>query len=143
MIENGEERAARTFAQRTVSIGRAPGNDLVVPQPYVSSHHGNIQVDDDGTLTYRDLAATNGSIVRRAGQLIAVTPSTEYQCELLEGDELLFGDTARAIHLRIEPSTVAWEDADRGDGITHIHLDTVFDISVPEVVKRLTSNFRP
>ena len=53
-----------------VRIGRAVDNDVVLLDPKVSRHHGELRVQR-GTLVYRDLASTNGSLVNgtRVGEL--------------------------------------------------------------------------
>jgi len=45
-----------------VRIGRAPDNHIVMLDPKVSRHHGELRVRR-GTLVYRDLRSTNGSHV--------------------------------------------------------------------------------
>ena len=44
-----------------VTIGRAPGNDLVLPHPSVSSRHAQISKQPDGKFQIRDLGSTNGT----------------------------------------------------------------------------------
>lgn len=45
----------------TVTIGRAPGNDLVLPHPSVSGRHAQINKMQDGKFQIRDLGSTNGT----------------------------------------------------------------------------------
>src|SRR5690606_30813126 len=45
----------------TVTIGRAPGNDLVLPHPSVSGRHAQINKMPDGKFQIRDLGSTNGT----------------------------------------------------------------------------------
>jgi len=53
-----------------VRIGRAVDNDVVLLDPKVSRHHGELRVQR-GTLVYRDLGSTNGSHVNgnRVGEI--------------------------------------------------------------------------
>jgi ABC-type multidrug transport system ATPase subunit/pSer/pThr/pTyr-binding forkhead associated (FHA) protein len=63
------------------TIGRAPGNDLVLPHPSVSGRHAVIRRQQDGTFAIQDLGSTNGTYidgqrvqtaVARPGQSITV-----------------------------------------------------------------------
>ena len=47
---------------RVISIGRAPGNDVVVPEPSISKHHCDVVVGRDGWIL-RDLGSRNGTRV--------------------------------------------------------------------------------
>lgn len=49
-----------------VTIGRAPGNDLVLPHPSVSGRHTQIAKMPDGKFQIRDLGSTNGTYVNGA-----------------------------------------------------------------------------
>jgi hypothetical protein len=65
-------------------IGRAPDNDIVIPDPRVSSHHLVLNRARSGDFVVNDLGATNPTRVNgRASQ---------WQ-ELQDGDTLLLGDT--------------------------------------------------
>ncbi len=46
-----------------VTVGRAPGNDLVLPHPSVSGRHAQISKMQDGKFQIRDLGSTNGTYV--------------------------------------------------------------------------------
>jgi hypothetical protein len=72
-----------------VRIGRGSDNQVVVRDPKVSRHHGELRVRR-GTLVYRDLGSTNGSFVNgtKVGE-IAVGM----------GDRIEVGDTA----ITVEP----------------------------------------
>ncbi|MFK7985772.1 MAG: FHA domain-containing protein [Sandaracinaceae bacterium] len=47
----------------TITIGRAPGNDLTLPHPSVSGQHAQISKQADGKFQIRDLGSTNGTYV--------------------------------------------------------------------------------
>jgi pSer/pThr/pTyr-binding forkhead associated (FHA) protein len=48
---------------RTLTLGRAPDNDVVVGDDFVSSHHAEILVSDQHEYLLRDLNSTNGTFV--------------------------------------------------------------------------------
>jgi cytochrome P450 / NADPH-cytochrome P450 reductase len=52
----------RSLADQTVRIGRAPDNDLVVPDPSVSSYHAELRTVPDG-YQIADLGSLNGTFV--------------------------------------------------------------------------------
>jgi pSer/pThr/pTyr-binding forkhead associated (FHA) protein len=66
---------------QTVRIGRAPDNDLVVPDPSVSGHHAELRTAPDGCQIV-DLGSLNGTFVNEH----RVTTAT-----LREGDLVGFG----------------------------------------------------
>jgi EAL domain-containing protein (putative c-di-GMP-specific phosphodiesterase class I) len=47
------------------SVGRDPGNDLVVTTPGLSRHHASLSGDISGRLRLTDLGSTNGTFVNR------------------------------------------------------------------------------
>lgn len=62
----GDTRVTRlqTFAQSTdcvLAIGRAFDNDVILDDPYVDPHHGQLVVSSSGGWTYQDLGSENGS----------------------------------------------------------------------------------
>lgn len=72
MIENAKgEGSVMAMAEQAVqglnldkpviTIGRAPGNDLVLPHPSVSGRHAQINKMPDGKFQIRDLGSTNGT----------------------------------------------------------------------------------
>ena len=77
-------RAEETFviARPRVTIGRDPGNDLVLDSPIVSRRHAELEVRDD-TAVWRDLGSANGTAVN--GRVI--TEQT-----LRDGDIIRIGD---------------------------------------------------
>lgn len=70
-----------------VTIGRSQADDLVIPDPYVSWHHGEILRQGDAYM-YRDLSSTHGTFLRRE----EVERRVE-RVQLKEGDKLLFAGT--------------------------------------------------
>ncbi len=51
-----------TAATRTVNIGRALDNDLVLDDPHCAAHHARLEVTDDGAARLIDLRTRNGII---------------------------------------------------------------------------------
>ena len=75
------------LAEGTVSVGRKPGNTIVVPQDtFVSGRHAELVTDNSGTYL-TDLGSTNGTVVN--GQKLT---ANEKQL-LLEGDEVQLGQS--------------------------------------------------
>lgn len=67
-----------------VNIGRRTGNDIVLSNPYVSSSHAIIAVDD-GIYRLTDIGSTNGTTIN-GEKLLPNQP-----IELKDGDEIIFG----------------------------------------------------
>ncbi|MFN0129419.1 MAG: FHA domain-containing protein [Verrucomicrobiales bacterium] len=66
------------------TIGRAPDNDIVIPDPRVSSHHLILKRSQSGNFIVNDLGATNPT---------RVNGRTSSLAELSDGDTLMLGDT--------------------------------------------------
>jgi hypothetical protein len=66
------------------TVGRAEDNDIVIPDPRVSSHHLVLKRSQSGNYIINDLGATNPTRVNGR------TSSLE---ELSDGDTLMLGDT--------------------------------------------------
>jgi hypothetical protein len=71
------------LGDRTLSIGRLPECDIVIPDSNVSRRHAEIRPTVDG-FSLVDLGSTNGS---------KVNGERTVQRELRDGDELAFGNT--------------------------------------------------
>ncbi len=68
-------------------VGRAPDNDLVIPEPAVSGYHLVIQAQG-GSLSVRDLGSTNGTFINEV--------RLSGQAKLSDGDLLRIGLSVRA-----------------------------------------------
>lgn len=66
------------------TIGRAEDNDIVIPDPRVSSHHLVLKRSQSGNYIINDLGATNPTRVNGRPSSLA---------ELSDGDTLMLGDT--------------------------------------------------
>ena len=67
-----------------VSVGRTPGNDLVVEEATVSSRHATLWVDDGGRAWVRDVGSRNGTFVNDKRIAVATL--------LADGDRVRMGD---------------------------------------------------
>src|SRR5262245_3408713 len=83
------------------SIGRAPTNQVVLPDYHLSGEHGQIFREDDRYI-YRDLRSTNGSRIVRGGQELVLdgpAGSGRWEAALEDGDKLVLGDPAEPVVL--------------------------------------------
>ena len=63
-VTEGPSKGAKAFSRDgELRVGAGPGNDLVVDDPQVSSHHLEIEATADGGVRLRDLGSTNGTEV--------------------------------------------------------------------------------
>jgi pSer/pThr/pTyr-binding forkhead associated (FHA) protein len=80
LILEGDTSAIRAspYERALIRIGADPANDLVIPDEFVSAHHAELEVIDDG-FVLRDLHSTNGTWL--SGHRIReafVTPGTSF-----------------------------------------------------------------
>ena len=87
MIQPGTSERVLDLDGRTVTLGRATDNGLVLADGRVSRHHGRISVRR-GTLVYTDLQSTNGS---------RVNGTSVDEVVLGVGDRIEVGDTLLVI----------------------------------------------
>ena len=92
LIEPGTSERVVQLDGRTVTLGRATDNGLVLADGRVSRHHGRISVRR-GTLVYTDLQSTNGS---------RVNGTAVDEVVLGVGDRIEVGDTLLVIEA-VEP----------------------------------------
>ncbi|HEX8254325.1 MAG TPA: FHA domain-containing protein [Thermoanaerobaculia bacterium] len=70
---DGAEKSYRLQTHRPFTLGRDPGNDIVLRDPKVSRHHAEI-VFERGFFVLHDLASANGTYVN--GKRVRVAPLT-------------------------------------------------------------------
>ena len=70
---DGTEKSYRLQTHRPFTVGRDPGNDIILRDPKVSRHHSEI-VFERGFFVVHDLASANGTFVN--GKRIRVAPLT-------------------------------------------------------------------
>ncbi|MBI2896998.1 MAG: sigma 54-interacting transcriptional regulator [Deltaproteobacteria bacterium] len=124
-------------SEDTISIGRAPGNTLVLGDWHISGEHGTIQVRSD-QFTYRDLRSTNGSIVLRGEERIGVDEDRNWETALQSGDRLLLGDREQPVLLSFASS----ESPDRARVMAVRSVDQIVEVEGkalrnPEELKNL------
>lgn len=101
-----------------LSVGRAAEHTIVIDDPFVSRHHGEIMLIDSG-YQYRDLNSTHGTILHRHGEQDYIR-----QVILRSGDELSFGGAENLLRIigleSVEPDL---DDDERSDpSITRMHI---------------------
>ena len=78
----GDTRVTRlqNFAQSrdcVLAIGRAFDNDIILDDPYVDPHHGQLLVSSTGGWTYQDLGSENGSKLGKQSVTNTAVQSTD------------------------------------------------------------------
>src|SRR5262245_52840009 len=84
-----------------LSIGRAPSNQVVLPDYHLSGEHGQIFREDDRYI-YRDLRSTNGSRIQRGETELVLDGSSDaarWEAPLQDGDRLVLGNPAEPVVL--------------------------------------------
>jgi pSer/pThr/pTyr-binding forkhead associated (FHA) protein len=79
---DGAEKSYRLQTHRPFTLGRDPGNDIILRDPKVSRHHAEI-VFERGFFVMHDLASANGTYVN--GKRVRVAPLT-HGCKLRLGN---------------------------------------------------------
>jgi len=79
---DGAEKSYRLQTHRPFTIGRDPGNDIILRDPKVSRHHAEI-VFERGFFVLHDLASANGTYVN--GKRVRVAPLT-HSCKIRLGN---------------------------------------------------------
>ena len=87
----GENESSYSFDCELITIGRSPGNMIVVEDPRISSLHGQI-VKRSGDFYYQDLGSTNGSMVRHGNNDVIVDGKRHKEEKLKNEDLLMLGD---------------------------------------------------
>ena len=94
--------------RRMAIIGRAPGSDILLPYPQISTRHTGVAPTSDGMLTVTDLGSTNGTHVEGK----RIPPNVPVKIK--PGDKIFVGPYA--IFLGVENNSVrCWVDSDRAD----------------------------
>jgi len=111
-----------------ITVGRAPGNDLILPHPSVSSRHAQISKQQDGRFQIRDLGSTNGTYVngQRVAQPVVAGPGdrvTVGAVTLLLGARGIEG--AQRAKVRLDLVQVGLTVKDRSTGKPRALLDNV------------------
>ncbi len=83
-----------------VRIGRAEGNDLVVPDTHVSSEHAKIVFSSDKYVLV-DHRSTNGTAILRNGERIVLDDTVAREAPLEDGDVIELGSQDRVVHIAV------------------------------------------
>ncbi|MCB9541409.1 MAG: sigma 54-interacting transcriptional regulator [Myxococcales bacterium] len=108
LVEDGTDDRPRTLGGAVITLGRVPGNDVVVQDARVSSRHGRLVRRGEG-YAYEDLGSRNGSLVERAGEQTVAAPHEPRAVRA--GDRLLLGDLVSPVVVRILDAPATGGDA--------------------------------
>ena len=98
-VETGHRRGEKLESSaEVIRIGRADGNDLLLPDGHVSGDHARIEVAGERVLL-RDLKSTNGTAILRKGERIAVEPDAP--APLVSGDVIELGHGGQGVRLAV------------------------------------------
>jgi len=114
-IVQGQERG-RVFdcVEERVTIGRAPGQAVQLPDYHLSAEHGLIFREGD-RYVYRDLRSTNGSMLIRGQKRVLLDGSDRWEASIEDGDRLLLGDVTSPVILlcKVQELALAAEEGHR------------------------------
>lgn len=97
-VDKGGQPRTLRFDAGPVRMGRAPSNQLVLDEPWISTNHGVFSVEH-GVATYCDLRSRNGSLIEGNGGTRQAVPNQVTPLE--QGDRLVFG--ALKLTVRVVP----------------------------------------
>jgi transcriptional regulator with GAF, ATPase, and Fis domain len=83
-----------------IRIGRAEGNDLVVPDTHVSSEHAKIVFAGERYVLV-DQRSTNGTAILRRGERLALDDAQGRETPIEDGDVIELGSADRIVHLTV------------------------------------------
>gem|GEM_PF-144559 len=88
------------FSKSVIIIGRAAGSDFCLPDPRVSSMHGQITRRGDIDY-YQDNKSTNGSMLESQGERYIIDGVKFKEHVLSDGDSLLLGDVQKPVTVKV------------------------------------------
>lgn len=105
----GGSSGASTFGTggRTITVGRAPENDVVLDYPMISWNHARLSQDSGGRLVIEDLGSTNGTAVGSAHNRIQ-------RANLQPDDSIYFGSFKIRVSRLLDGKKVAFGAASQG-----------------------------
>src|ERR1035438_4447275 len=125
-VTQGLARGSRhESTAQVIRLGRAPGNDVVLPDEHVSGEHASI-VSGDARYVLRDLRSTNGTAVVRGPRRIALDEGNGREIALEAGDVVELGRGEAIVRLAI-----TLDDAANGP---HPHATVAGDASGAHVL---------
>ena len=109
----GKESRLELVPGRSLSVGRAGSNDLVIDDNSVSKIHASISTDENGDLLIADTGSTNGTFLN--GERIAYAKSVK----IVPSDKVTFG----TVDVRFEKITVPEPEAEEGIQAETVAID--------------------
>ncbi len=94
--------AGKTFSssEDAIRIGRAEGNDVVLPDEHISSEHARIALVGDRVLL-RDLRSTNGTWLLRGEGRVSLSDERGREATLRHGDVVELGSGERCVAFQV------------------------------------------
>ncbi len=109
-VESGQKRGTKVESSSDVlRIGRADGNDLLLPDDHVSGDHARVQVSGDDWVL-QDLRSTNGTALVRGEQRRTVDADNPLKLETGDVIELGHGDKGVRLAVTLVDGAVEEED---------------------------------
>ena len=94
------EQSVLESEEDVLRLGRAEGNDLVVPVHHVSGEHASIVFGGEGWVL-RDHHSTNGTRVQRGDDVLDLAEQPGRELTLADGDVLLLGETSSPVRVAV------------------------------------------
>src|SRR5262245_7556427 len=117
ITEKGGTQKRLTFEEPEVTIGRVPGNDVVLPKGNVSKRHSRIVLKENRFIVV-DLKSTNGTYVN--GRKITSPLVVKEGDKIYIGDFILTLEGDPSMHVPTEamrpPSVMPEDSSDAGTG---------------------------
>jgi len=126
IIRGSSSRPKYELSAPVITLGRAPTNTVVLTDYHLSGEHAQI-VREGAGYVFRDLRSTNGSVIERDGQKLAVDASRRHELGLESGDLILLGDARAPVMVRVRYTPA--EDAEFADRL----IATRSIIDLPQV----------
>jgi Nif-specific regulatory protein len=137
LLQGSSARSLYELRAGVVTLGRAATNTVVITDYHLSGEHGQIVREGDGYV-YRDLRSTNGSVVDRGGQRLAVDATRRFELGLAHGDLLLLGDPKNPVSIRVRILPGAGAAArDGGDELGERLIASRSIVDLPAVTDQL------
>ena len=100
-VTQGLARGSRhESASQVIRLGRAPGNDVVLPDEHVSGEHASI-ISGEDRYVLRDLRSTNGTSIVRGPHRIALDDGNGREVTLEAGDVVELGRGEAIVRLAV------------------------------------------
>jgi pSer/pThr/pTyr-binding forkhead associated (FHA) protein len=92
LLEIGPYQFGAPLREATITIGRAPQSNIIVPSPVVGRHHATLQRTHDGVYVIEDAGSQNGLYVQ--GRRVK-------SHQLRQGETVTLGDPARGAYVAL------------------------------------------